>query len=97
MRKENIPINLKMSDLRFESKVYSNGKTTLPVEIKRALGVKDGYSLIFLQKGGDFIVTTRKHILEQGRKYFQSCPGKYSVDDFIADRRREVKAELEDE
>jgi len=80
------------SELRFEAKVYANGKSTLPIELKRILEVRDGDSLIYIKKGDDFIITTRAHLLAQGRKYFKSCTGTFTVDDFIAERRKDSAA-----
>lgn len=80
--------------LRYESKVYSKGKTTLPLEIRNKLGIKDNETLIYIPKGNSFEVTTKKLLLEQMQQ--QLANNGYSVDDFINERRHESVDELKD-
>lgn len=38
------------------AKITTRGQITIPVEIRRKLGVKDGDKVIFLEKNGDVIM-----------------------------------------
>jgi bifunctional DNA-binding transcriptional regulator/antitoxin component of YhaV-PrlF toxin-antitoxin module len=88
--------NSEMSDLTFSAKVYANGKTTLPIALKRQLNLKTGETILYIKKEDDFIITTQKHLLEQLQQKLKANKNKYTVDDFIAERRLDAKKELED-
>lgn len=89
MQKQNPPI-------RLESKVYSKGKTTLPIELKKYLGIKDGESILYIQKGTDIVITTRRLLIEHVQQMVKKSKVKYTVDDFIEERRQENLDELKD-
>lgn len=82
--------------VKYESKVYSKGKTTLPLEIRIKLGIKDNETIIYIPRGNTFEITTKRLLLEQMRTKLQESEVNYSVDDFIADRRQDSLDELKD-
>lgn len=82
--------------IRLESKVYSKGKTTLPIELKKYLGIKDGESVLYIQKGNDIVITTRRLLIERVQQIAKKSKVKYDLDDFINERRQEALDELED-
>ena len=82
--------------IRLESKVYSKGKTTLPMELKKYLGIKDGESVLYIQKGSDIIITTRRLLIERVQQIAKKSKVKYTLDDFINERRQEDLDELKD-
>lgn len=86
----------KNTQLRFESKVYSKGKTTLPMELKKHLGIKDGESVLYIQKGSDIVITTRRLLIEEVQQMVKGSNIQYNVDDFIDERHREALDELKD-
>lgn len=81
---------------RYESKVYNKGKTTLPLEIRNKLGIKDNETIIYIQDGNSFKITTAKLLLEQMRTKLKLSDSEYSTDDFIAERHQEALNELKD-
>ena len=83
-------------NVRYESKVYSKGKTTLPLEIRTKLGIKDNETIIYIPRGNTFEITTKRLLLDQMRAKLQKSEASYSVDDFIADRRQDALDELKD-
>ncbi|MCE3269151.1 MAG: hypothetical protein K0R49_1403 [Burkholderiales bacterium] len=82
--------------VRYESKVYAKGKTTLPIEIRKKLGIQDNEKIIYISKGNSFEITTGRILLEQMQKKLQSAKDNYSVEDFIADKHKEAFNELKD-
>lgn len=80
----------------YESKIYAKGKTTLPLEIRKKLGIKDNEKLIYIYKGNSFEITTTKLLLEKMQHKLKMANDNYSVDDFIADRRQDTLEELAD-
>lgn len=89
-------MNTKSQIVRYESKVYAKGKTTLPLAIRDTLGIKDNDVIIYIQKDNSFEITTRNRLIEQMQKKLKQVKDNYSVDDFIADRRCEAQDELKD-
>lgn len=84
------------SAIRYESKVYSKGKTTLPLEIRTKLGINDNETIIYIPRGNTFEITTKRLLLEQMQQKLKLANDNYSVDDFIADRRQEAMDEFKD-
>ena len=82
--------------VKYESKVYSKGKTTIPVEIRTKLGINDNEIIINILRGNTFEITTKRLLLDQMRLKLQQSETSYSVDDFIADRRQDALDELKD-
>lgn len=82
--------------VRYESKVYSKGKTTLPLEIRTKLGINDNETIIYIPRGNTFEITTKRLLLEQMQQKLKLANDNYSVDDFIADRRQEAMDEFKD-
>lgn len=80
----------------YESKVYSKGKTTLPMEIRKKLGIKDDETIIYIARGDSFEITTSRLLLKQMQNKLRKSGDNYSVDDFIAERRKEALDELKD-
>lgn len=44
------------------AKVSSKGQVTIPVEIRRKLGLKEGGAVIFLEKGNEVILTNSNQL-----------------------------------
>jgi bifunctional DNA-binding transcriptional regulator/antitoxin component of YhaV-PrlF toxin-antitoxin module len=81
---------------RYESKVYSKGKTTLPLEIRNKLGIKDNETIIYIPRGNSYEITTKRLLLEQMRVKLQQPENNYSVDNFISDRHQDALDEMKD-
>ena len=82
--------------ISYESKVYSKGKTTLPLEIRKQLGIQDDETIIYIPRGDSFEITTSRLLLKQMQKKLHQAHDEYSVNDFILDRHKEALAEIED-
>ena len=81
---------------KYESKVYAKGKTTLPLEIRKQLGIQDNEKLIYIPKGNSFEITTSRLLLQQIQLKMQLANDNYSVDDFITERRQDALDEIKD-
>jgi AbrB family looped-hinge helix DNA binding protein len=74
-------------------KISEGGRVVIPVEIRRALNLKDGDSVLWDLVDGQARLSTQRSQLEQARALFQQfCPPQakgQQVAQFIADRRAE--------
>ena len=62
----------KGSDFMELAKVTTKGQITLPISIRRALNVKDGDKVAFIEKDGNFIVINPVSLAsEEVRKEFE--------------------------
>jgi AbrB family looped-hinge helix DNA binding protein len=78
-------------------KVPRNGRVVLPLDMREKLGINDGGELLVVENDdGTFSLMTRLQVARQmQRRYKEMIADRegYSVDDFIADRRREAALE----
>ena len=81
---------------KYESKVYAKGKTTLPLEIRKQLGIQDNEKLIYIPKGNSFEITTSRLLLQQMQLKMQLANDNHSLDDYLAERRQEALDEIKD-
>ena len=74
-------------------KISEGGRVVIPVEIRRALNLKDGDSVLWDMVDGQARLSTQRSQLEQARALFQQlCPPQakgQQVAQFIAERRAE--------
>ena len=83
--------------MTYHAKVIAGGKIVIPAELRREFGIKDGDSLVIErdEKGG-LVLKTYEQVVREVQAEFRAMGGdRYSVDDFLADRRRE--ADLQEE
>jgi AbrB family looped-hinge helix DNA binding protein len=84
--------------MTYHAKVIAGGKIVIPAELRRALGVKDGDTLIIDQEDGRLIIQTYsamvRRVQDSIREYVPQ--GVSLVDELIADRRAEAAKEEED-
>jgi len=87
-----------MSDavLEVRAKINENGRVVLPKELREALGVAPGDSLIFSFDGETVRLETQiqraRRAQELVRKYIPA--GRSLVDELIAERREEFRREM---
>lgn len=78
-------------------KVSEGGRVVIPAEIRKALGLKDGDTVLWELVDGEVRLTTRRARLEQARKlfqrYFPKEAGRSLADELIAERRGEAANE----
>jgi AbrB family looped-hinge helix DNA binding protein len=81
--------------MTYHAKVIAGGKIVIPAELRREFGIKDGDSLVIERddKGG-LVLKTYEQVVREVQAEFRAMGGdRYSVDDFLADRRREADLE----
>jgi AbrB family looped-hinge helix DNA binding protein len=80
----------------YSMKVSDGGRVVVPAEVRRALGVREGETLVGEMRDGEFVLTTRRARLDAAVRLFQKfCPpGSPSLaDELIAERRAEAARE----
>ena len=78
--------------------VYKDGRVTIPIQMRRALGIEVGDKITFRQKEGEIKILTIDQELINARKALRSHGNEedFSVDDFLASRRKEAQQEEEE-
>ncbi|WP_066658834.1 MULTISPECIES: AbrB/MazE/SpoVT family DNA-binding domain-containing protein [unclassified Sphingomonas] len=83
--------------MTYHAKMIAGGKIVVPAEVRRALGVKDGDSIVIERdERGQFILKTYAQVVKEVQAKFKAMVGPYEgslVDEFIADKRREAEEE----
>lgn len=67
------------------AKVSANGQITVPVEIRRALKLKEGDKVLFFQKENGEIVVNNTSLIAIGEAQRAVAGSAYSEDDVLAD------------
>ena len=67
------------------AKVSANGQITVPVEIRRALKLKEGDKVLFFQKENGEIVVNNTSLIAIGEAQQAVAGSAYSEDDVLAD------------
>lgn len=75
------------------AKISEGGRVVVPVEIRKALNLKDGDTVQWELRDGEARMTTRRARLERARTLAAPYTHGWSVDDFLAARRAEVDRE----
>lgn len=78
------------------AKITSKGQITIPVAIRKLLGVKDGDKVLFVQEGGKVVMMNASvDALMEVQKAFQGVADELGIDDEqgIVDMVKEVRAE----
>jgi AbrB family looped-hinge helix DNA binding protein len=90
-------INIGNGDISmFQMKMSESGRVVIPIEIRQALGLKEGDMVLFEQLDGEARITTRQAQLRRAQELFrQYVPvGSPSLaDELIAERRAEAARE----
>lgn len=78
------------------AKVTSKGQITIPVAIRKLLGVKDGDKVLFVQEGNKVIMMNASvNALMEAQKAFQGVAGELGLNDEqdVVDMVREIREE----
>lgn len=78
------------------AKVTSKGQITIPVTIRKLLGVKDGDKVLFVQEGSKVVMMNASvDALMEAQKAFQGVAEELGIDDEqdIVDMVKEIRAE----
>ena len=82
--------------MTYSAKVISGGKIVIPAELRRALGIETGDSLVIACEDGKLIIRTYDQVVKEVQSWVRaSLPddGRSLVDELIADRRAEAARE----
>jgi AbrB family looped-hinge helix DNA binding protein len=76
-----------------EMKMSEGGRVVVPVEIRKALGLHDGDTVLWELRDGEARLTTRRARLEKARRLAAPWLADWTTDDFIAERRKQAAGE----
>jgi AbrB family looped-hinge helix DNA binding protein len=77
----------------FRSKIDKSGRIVLPAEVRGALGVAEGDSVLVVQDGKSIEILTPKEALRQAQDYFMKlAPAEVCMSDELMRERREEAA-----
>jgi AbrB family looped-hinge helix DNA binding protein len=76
----------------YRSKIDKSGRIVLPAEVREALGVGKGDSVLVVQEGESVEILTTREALRQAQEYFMKLapPTISLVDELIRERREEA-------
>jgi AbrB family looped-hinge helix DNA binding protein len=76
------------------AKVTSKGQITLPVALRKRLGVKAGDSVVFREKGNEVVMTPQRDISAFSKYRGMGTPGIGPGKKAVLDWVREIRGEL---
>lgn len=82
------------------AKVTSKGQITIPVAIRKLLGIKDGDKVLFVQEGGKVVMMNASlDALTEVQKAFRGTADELGIKDEqgVVDMVREIRAERRDD
>lgn len=82
--------------MTYHAKIIAGGKIVIPAELRRALGFKDGDSIVIEREGDTLVLKTYAQVVREVQQAFKAMlPDKSvsMVDELIAERRREAELE----
>lgn len=79
--------------MAYFAKIIAGGKIVIPAELRRDLGMIDGDSVTITRSSdGALSIRTHNQVVAEGqRKYREMLKSPFTVDDFVAERRREAE------
>jgi AbrB family looped-hinge helix DNA binding protein len=77
----------------YEMKMSEGGRVVIPAEIRKALGLNEGDTVLWELRDGEAHLTTRRARLEKARRRAAPYLEGWTTDDFIAERRKEAGKE----
>ncbi len=79
---------------QIEIRVGPQGRVVIPAEIRRAVGLAPGQTLVARAERNRIILETRENVLERAKARFAAVPSDVKfADELIADRRKEAARE----
>ena len=78
--------------MTYHAKIIAGGKIVIPAELRRELGVVDGDAIVIARDGaGGLSIRTHAHVIAEGQRAYKAMLKRpFTVDEFVADRRREA-------
>tara|TARA_R110000772_G_scaffold158266_1_gene269473 strand:- start:2498 stop:2755 length:258 start_codon:yes stop_codon:yes gene_type:complete len=78
----------------FDTKMAKNGRMVLPKSVREALGLPEGGTVVFSVEDGEIKLTSIQQSVKRAQEiYRQFAKEKFTVDDFITERRAEAARE----
>ena len=87
-----------LEDLTIQSEpanVNESGRVVIPASYRKMLGLNGGGRVIFILRGDEVRITTRRQMIEQARRRIRKYvkPGTSLSEELIAERREAAKRE----
>lgn len=82
--------------MTYEAKVIAGGKIVIPAELRRAMGIADGDTVVLEREDdGRVVLKTYRQVVREIQEEMRRMipPGVSLVDDLLAERRREFELE----
>lgn len=80
--------------MTFHAKLIKGGKIVIPAELRRDLGFRDGDRLVIEREGNSLVLKSYGQVVREVQdKVAQLVVTPFTVDDFIAEKRREAISE----
>jgi AbrB family transcriptional regulator, stage V sporulation protein T len=81
--------------MTYHAKVFAGGKVSIPADVRRQLGIKDGDRVQFEIRDGRLTMTTLAQRIREIQEHVRSIvpEGVSLVDELIAERRAEAARE----
>ena len=74
--------------MAYYAKIIAGGKLVIPADIRRALDVKGGDSIVFERKGDVFVVKSYRQVVREAQAEFKRLvPNHGTFEDFLAERK----------
>jgi AbrB family looped-hinge helix DNA binding protein len=82
------------------SRVTSKGQVTIPIEMRRKLGIKDGDKVVFIEEGGRIVIANAAMVaLKEAQEAFRGESERLGLRDEqdVVDMVKEVRREMWEE
>ena len=80
--------------MSFHAKLIKGGKIVIPAELRRALGMKEGDTLVFEREGDGLVLKSRDRMLQELRaKVKAGLKRPISVDSYLREKWAEADSE----
>jgi AbrB family looped-hinge helix DNA binding protein len=79
--------------MSYQARIVAGGKVSLPAELRRALALKEGDTLVFEQDGDGMRVRSFDAVIsdvQHWARQFQPASGALASDELVAERRTEA-------
>lgn len=80
--------------MSYHAKLIKGGKIVIPAELRREFGFKEGDTVVLERDGNALVLKSYKQVLSEIQTKVKSLiKHPFTVDDYIAEKRREAESE----
>ncbi|MEQ1538757.1 MAG: AbrB/MazE/SpoVT family DNA-binding domain-containing protein [Sphingorhabdus sp.] len=80
--------------MSYHAKLIKGGKIVIPAELRREFGFKEGDTVVLERDGNALVLKSYKQVLSEIQAKVKSLmKHPFTVDDYIAEKRREAESE----